>query len=132
VLPLAYAYQDAFPLSGTSYYRLKQEDLDGAATYSQVVPVKIGATTQPSLTIKSAQPNPFRDGTVINFSLRTGMQVTLLLIDQMGNVVHTAGIQGLAGDNAYTLAGDQLNDGIYFLHLITASQKTSFKLIKGY
>ena len=37
-----YSLLDQFPLSGTSYYRLKQIDFDGSYTYSYLVPVKRG------------------------------------------------------------------------------------------
>lgn len=129
--PLAYAYQDLFPLAGTSYYRLKQQDFDGTTSYHQVVAVKTEGNTQPFITVVSAQPNPFRDRTAINFRLQADAQVILTLVDQMGNTVQTAEINGLAGDNAYSFAGDQLSEGIYFLHMTSASGSTTFKLVKG-
>jgi hypothetical protein len=41
--PIDYAETDKDPLMGTSYYRLMQTDYDGASTYSNIVPVTIGA-----------------------------------------------------------------------------------------
>lgn len=37
---ISYAFQDEKPLTGTSYYRLKQVDLDGTFEYSRLVSVK--------------------------------------------------------------------------------------------
>lgn len=51
-----YEYQDAFPGSGTQYYRLRQVDLDGSFAYSQVRAVQ-GLADAPRLRL---YPNPSR------------------------------------------------------------------------
>jgi hypothetical protein len=40
-IPLNYSYTDPKPFPGTSYYRLKQTDYDGATSYSDAVAVKL-------------------------------------------------------------------------------------------
>ena len=46
---LNYSYTDASPLAGTSYYRLKQTDIDGKFTYSENRAVKFTGTTNISI-----------------------------------------------------------------------------------
>ncbi len=42
-----YSAVDLFPLAGTSYYRLEQEDADGARTYSNIAPVDFAGRAIP-------------------------------------------------------------------------------------
>ncbi|HEY4063691.1 MAG TPA: hypothetical protein VGM30_17405 [Puia sp.] len=55
-LPLQYSYTDPSPLSGLSYYRIKQIDLDGQYTFSKIVSVNTN-----SLSSVFIGPNPFVD-----------------------------------------------------------------------
>ena len=48
-----YTFTDRLPLSGVNYYRLKQIDNDGTATYSQIVSIHFGKETTVSI-----YPNP--------------------------------------------------------------------------
>lgn len=48
----SYSETDRFPLPGTSYYRLRQVDTDGAQSYSDPVAVTMGAS------VTSVYPNP--------------------------------------------------------------------------
>ncbi|MBD2757173.1 T9SS type A sorting domain-containing protein [Spirosoma sp. BT704] len=50
-----YSFVDKGPSSGLWYYRLKQVDLDGTYTHSQIIAVRIGNESLESLTIS---PNP--------------------------------------------------------------------------
>ena len=60
-----YETKDEEPLSGTSFYRLKSTDFDGAFTYSQIVEVNFEA---PSAWRLLLYPNP-NSGEYINFRL---------------------------------------------------------------
>lgn len=51
---LTYGYSDEMPLPGTSFYRLKQVDFNGAATYSTIVPVTRSANAD----VLRIWPNP--------------------------------------------------------------------------
>ncbi len=59
---LTYQSVDIAPYEGTSYYRLKQTDLDGKYSYSRIVPVNAGGSSSRTATIF---PNPVaKDGFV--------------------------------------------------------------------
>jgi len=59
--PHAYTYTDKNPLSGTSYYRLKQVDFDGNFTYSNIADLYYERDAPISV-----YPNPVRDILYIN------------------------------------------------------------------
>lgn len=56
--PLQYHRVDANPLSGTSYYRLKQTDFDGKSKYVGLVAVSNGGATNDVTAGVSVYPNP--------------------------------------------------------------------------
>jgi len=57
---LNYQTTDKNPSSGISYYRLKQIDLDGKVSYSDLVAIKIIATSEEI----SISPNPVTNGMI--------------------------------------------------------------------
>ncbi|HEX8427281.1 hypothetical protein [Hymenobacter sp.] len=73
--------------SGLNYYRLKQTDLDGTFTYSQVLPVQVGELA-PKLEAYGAQ------GT-LNIVMQTpGTLQQLRVLDTMGRVLYTETLSG--------------------------------------
>ena len=100
-----YSYSDRQPLFGTSYYRLKAVDIDGAFEYKEVAVVKFGAESF------SVYPNPATQGTVnISWSHATD-GAGLELRDSTGRVVRKAVISG--SNSSISTAG--LSAGIYLL-----------------
>lgn len=69
--PVRYAGEDPNPLPGTSYYRLRQTDVDGASTVSDMVAVEFALLGSGML----IYPNPVRD------------RATVLHDDAMGTVM---------------------------------------------
>lgn len=56
--PHKYQYEDNMPLSGTSYYRLKQVDYDGKTETFKTIPFEFNRTVS-ELRILECSPNPF-------------------------------------------------------------------------
>ncbi|MEM6770575.1 MAG: T9SS type A sorting domain-containing protein, partial [Bacteroidota bacterium] len=75
----AYAYTDTAPLTGNNFYRLRQEDLDGATELSGVVRLHLAPASPPN-----AFPNPVHN----QLNLR-GFSGTIRLIDFAGRPLQT-------------------------------------------
>jgi hypothetical protein len=102
----SYRFDDLQPLAGKAWYRLRQVDLDGGVSYSQVVEVSEGV--QGGL---KTWPNPVQDQ--LHFALNSAEQVTATLTDLSGRVVW----QQVLPSGSATVAVDQLPAGVYFLRV---------------
>ena len=96
----AYRYVDQKPLSGQSYYRLKQTDFDGTFTYSRVVTVYNPFVEQEFL----VYPNPAAVGSTLTFSKVATVEVF--------NVLHQPVLKTQTTDR---LENTGLLPGVYFI-----------------
>jgi len=84
--PLDYSDQDLHPLTGKSYYRLKQCDFDMRYSYSNVEIVNLTSDKISALNEFSAYPNPTRG--MLNISVRNVTNETMIRIfDIKGTLV---------------------------------------------
>jgi hypothetical protein len=104
---IRYSFEDKTPVNGVVvYYRLKQIDMDGKSSYSDIKTIKVGMGSA----ALQVYPNP-SSGSI---SIQTGIQgmQKLLLLDQQGMLVrstdHTAGPLKIHG----------LKTGVYVLKLM--------------
>ena len=103
-----YSTEDLAPLSGTSYYRLKQMDYDGRFAFSPTIEVSYAPEVQMSIF-----PNPTQD--VLNLRLAEGLvNSTAIVTDQAGRRVIER--QVLANTR---LDVSTLSQGIYQVSVIT-------------
>ncbi|MBF9142548.1 T9SS type A sorting domain-containing protein [Hymenobacter properus] len=117
-----YAAIDAKPLAGTSYYRLRQVDLDGTVAYSKVATVHVEATNQPI----DLYPNPATDRLTLDLSA-TAAPCDVRLTNLTGQVVLTT---TLAGGQAQELPLTGVPAGLYLLHVRTAAGSTVQRIEK--
>ena len=105
--PRFYSTEDGSPLTGFNYYRLKVNYLDGSFEYSEIRNVKISDIEEFGLF-----PNPARQ--YINVSLKgyTGKDISIQLIDQMGQAVKSIQLENVE-DNNYTIDLNGLTNGMY-------------------
>ncbi len=118
---LEYSYTDTKPVSGTSYYRLKQTDFDGAFTYSNIVSVMMDATT--SFTI---YPNPTSNQ--LNVSVTAGNETQLFITDMGGREVYRNIIGGSNQQLSLNLK-DYMPAGIYLVNVVGNGTIMKQKLI---
>jgi hypothetical protein len=105
--PRQYQSQDARPLAGTRYYRLRQLDLDGRVAYSPVVSVSATATEL------AAYPNPATGAVHLSGPLAPGTAAQVRLLDATGRCVASA--TGPAGQTAFDLPLAGVPAGLYVL-----------------
>jgi hypothetical protein len=118
-MALNYAYNDAKPLSGNNYYRLKQIDKDGKANYSNVVILKADKVNQ--IRIASVYPNPVRNTVNVQLVSPTNERVSLVITDITGKVLLQENTTVVAGDNIKQINVSSLSQGSYLIKVNCAN-----------
>lgn len=110
--PIHYELIDENALTGTSYYRLKEVDLDGTATYSELKSVNFDG-----ISILSAFPNPGTEE--INFIIYStnATAFELNITDATGRIVEHRNLVLEEGSNNFELPLEKYAKGQYFLRV---------------
>ncbi|GAB3852395.1 hypothetical protein GCM10028822_20030 [Hymenobacter terrigena] len=134
--PHAYSFLDQeASKAGLRYYRLRQLDLDGTATFSPVRTVTFGPAEAPALRLTAA-PNPFRQSLTLTVDVPLGTAFTpaqLTLTDAAGRSLLKQGTASLLpGTNKVELLElASLASGVYFVHLALPGQPAQhLKVVK--
>lgn len=114
---LDYLFTDNRPLSGINYYRLKQMDIDGKLTYTNVVNVVFGKVQGIKL-----YPNPASQ--IINVEATAVTRIELYnIIGQQVKVPVTYG----ADNNTINTSG--LSDGNYTIRVLSGEEVNAYKIV---
>ncbi|MCU0607337.1 MAG: T9SS type A sorting domain-containing protein [Candidatus Edwardsbacteria bacterium] len=131
----SYRYVDAAVQSGTYYYLLGDQDLDGVVTWHGPVSAMITTIPAAGLWLGQCDPNPVRGPAVIDYAVPRAGHVTLRLYDICGREVRTVVDEGQAagrhrapwnGDDA---RGRPLAAGVYFYRLSHDGRQATGKLV---
>ncbi len=123
-----YTFNDFNPSNGINYYRLVQYDYDGQFEIHKTIAVSFNrAATQISYAVF---PNPASVWN-LNLSLRNVIEknpITLTIVDLSGRIVHSQGIETVAGNYSIDL-DTSTPAGIYLLKLEQNEETTTLRLI---
>jgi len=110
------------------FYRLKQVDMDGKFSYSNIVKVEFNSKDE---RVVAAIPNPFTDKLSVSFNTAEVEPVTIKIINMNGQVVFERLINTAIGVNSISLdeAAD-LSEGVYFVNLIFRNEVSTTKVLK--
>lgn len=117
-----YRAYDRYPADGYNYYRLRQVDFDGKATYSTIKSVLFKSTNS---SFSKLYPNP-NDGQFLYIELNTkeGNTIHWSILDEKGVLILNNKTQST--DQEVTrielLRGAVLSSGVYFLRLINGQE----------
>jgi hypothetical protein len=106
----AYSFVDKAPLAGTAYYRLKQLDYKGEATYSEIIRFNTVINKNFSLF-----PNPVTSNTQLFAKEGFTAGQTILILDAKGMVVKRI---NPAGTNRLQLDLSNLAKGLYLVQIV--------------
>jgi hypothetical protein len=129
---LSYTLTDtkAFATAGSNslYYRLKQVDMDGTATYSEVINVTDEKTETISIGL---YPNPATDVVTVSAIATSAGQMAITIMDLQGKRVADFVKETNMGMNTMTINPSSLNGaGIYFVKVTVNGESKVMKLIK--
>jgi Secretion system C-terminal sorting domain len=124
----SYDFLDSHPIKGAAHYKLRQIDLDGNASESDVV--TLSYTGSNSLQWLQVGPVPAKDHVRLNFLSDTDSDLVLTLVDLEGKSVQRRDVKALFGSNSVDLPLDGLAPGMYFLRLQGQDQRLDYKLMK--
>lgn len=122
-----YSLPDNNDFAGTSYYRLKQIDINGQFTYSKTVAVK-GYTGEASI---SLFPNPVADKVTADIFSTVSGKAVLVLTDATQKQLYSRSVNLTKGINLIPLPAATLGSGVYFVQVLSGDMKPlSAKLVK--
>ncbi len=124
-----YSFIDKSPLSGVSYYRLKQMDFDGSFTYSNEIEITFNGVVSDFL-LEQNFPNPFNPTTKISWQSAAGSHQTLKVFDVLGNEVAVLVDEFReAGNHRITFNASGLASGIYYYTLKAGDLSQTKKMV---
>jgi hypothetical protein len=116
-----YTFDDAQPLTGDNYYRLRQVDLDGKAVYSKTVKLNFAGAI--ALRIS---PNPAH-GTANIYTGNTTEALSIRIMDLNGRIVRD--ILTIPGTANIPVDLTGMAKGVYMVKVISSSALATEKLM---
>ncbi|TGD81467.1 T9SS type A sorting domain-containing protein [Hymenobacter wooponensis] len=109
------------------YYRLRQVDITGEATYSMIRAVQV---TNPSNVFKvGVFPNPYEQTLAVQFTTQQAGAVTVTLRNMLGQVVLSKSLISGVGNQELSLPqAANLPSGVYYLTIRQGSQQQVVKV----
>ncbi len=122
-----YRFVDANPLGATTYYRLRQVDVEESFMYSELI--SVSNRTEATLEVLSISPNPAKDFINIEFFLTATEGASFQILDINGRVVRNENINGVLGDNRLIINIRELPAGMYFFSLKQGLRQVTQKIL---
>jgi alpha-tubulin suppressor-like RCC1 family protein len=114
-----YNFVNQAPKTGINYYRIKQVDVDGTTTYSNIV------TLNEAPLLVKAYPNPFQQGIYVQVGYADEL-INIEILDVTGRVVSS---DRYNGGEIYHI-GTQLSPGAYYLKVTFGNRQEVISVIK--
>jgi len=122
-----YEYTEEYPTEGTSYYRLKQTDLDGTFSYSNIVAESCKEISNQGINVF---PNPFDQSFVLNLWTATEEVISVSLLDCTGKLLHAQSFENKT-EQIELAVGEKLTPGVYILKVDIGGVRYVRKVIKN-
>ena len=128
-----YSFTDGPEEVGTYFYRLKQVDVNGTATFSESVKAVLAAPKR--FALKQNYPNPFNPTTTIPFAVPVKSRVTLAVYNVLGQKVAVLfdrvckpGVYHVTWDTR-NLSGREVGGGMYFVQMKAKGFHQTLKIL---
>lgn len=119
-----YLYTDLAPLTGTSYYRVRQVDNDGRSVYSAVAKVSLGKAG----VLWEVYPNPATNHVTV-YARAALSGVRMQLLDVAGKLLYNAYLPALRTGGTVNIPLQNLSRGTYVLKVVSGDRVDSEKIV---
>jgi hypothetical protein len=123
-----YGFVDAQPVAGAAYYRLRQVDTDGTATFSPAVAVQGGEAA--ALADIAAVPNPSAGQFALQINLPASAHLRGTVVNMLGQSVLAIDKSLPAGPASLPLDLRAQPAGVYLVQLLGPAGATTLRLLK--
>ncbi len=126
---LHYSFVDANPISGTSFYRLKQTNFSGTFDFSEIRSVNVISRFEPSYNI---YPNPIRQGETLRiaYTIERDQTLQISVMNSKGQLVLRKEERASLTSRYIELSTAQLSKGLNLIRILDANNQVKvFKLI---
>lgn len=121
---IAPQWLDFEPFEGRNYYRIRQEDPNGAVAYSNTVMVMHGAEFSAMV-----YPNPAEDWVQVELAGENGESISVRLIEMSGRVFQSWNGEFSGGHFSQRLNLSEVPSGVWMLEIKGRNQRFTEKLI---
>lgn len=111
-LPQTYSYIDYVESFTELFYRLKQIDIDGNSTYSEIRTIKLNKTFKPEIQL---YPNPAKDHMLLRVEADPSKVYKVSILDLVGRKIYEDKYLSRQGEMLISIAN--INSGIYTLRV---------------
>lgn len=118
-----YEFLDKLPLPGTSFYRIKDIDLDGNFTYSRIQSVYINSQEV------SVYPNPLGDKRTLYLDGIFPLGADVMVFDGTGKILHMDKLKKNTEPATYEMNLGSLAQGIYVIRVSSPDQVVTKKVL---
>jgi len=116
---LQYNYTDSKPFIEGTYYRLKQYDLDGNFTYSQIIYIRFNKTA--TVSVKGIYPIPAKNKLNINIVSEMTGSIVMVITDMSGKLIKQQPLAVHNGSNLLNIDISSLSPGSYNIRLLSGN-----------
>lgn len=113
-----YRFVDSTLPAEKMFYRLKQIDINGTFTYSNIVEVELESNLPTEYSLEQNYPNPFNPTTTIKFGLPESAKVVLEVYNVVGERVSTlVNVEMEAGYHQVNFNANNMASGMYIYRI---------------
>ncbi|MCX6208068.1 MAG: T9SS type A sorting domain-containing protein [Bacteroidetes bacterium] len=116
---LNYNYIDEKPSTANNYYRLRQVDINGKESFSNVVLIKSIQNTKAEIT--AVYPNPAKENINVVLNSVSAEKLTVRITDLSGRIIVVKNIETTSGDNNFKFNTANFANGTYTIKVTTSN-----------
>jgi hypothetical protein len=121
---ISFAFADGNPVNGINYYRIKQVDIDGTYSYSQIIQISFHSSFS-GIRLLS---NPVNNNTLVIENPDQQMIKEISIIDLTGRIIDRKNFQSQNTSLQFNL--NNITSGYYFMQVNTNAKTVSIPFVK--